>query len=249
MGWDQDEGVDLCKVGTMCGVHGVVRAGQGGHGEGGIAPGWKVGIGRDGEDGIRTGCDGERGDGFGTGYSGTGMGWDEVGRGHDEKGMGMHRDRVECGGSWMALRMEWGKGSLWMESDGIRTRWDKDREETWQGEGKIGCHGGQNSMGTAWGGIPRSDGDKGERVSREPRSAGREPAGLGRPRAGGAAAAAARGGAGRCGAGGGGGARLASARLGSARPSAAQPGSARRGAVPPAHRSAAQRSAAPAQPH
>lgn len=106
------------------------------HGKGGIASGWKGGIRWDGEDGVRTGCDGESG---GCGGEGVGseldvVGWDWGGMRWEEdmtrRGCEWHRDRVECGGSWMATRMEWDEGSLQMESSRIWTRWDEEREET-----------------------------------------------------------------------------------------------------------------------
>lgn len=88
------------------------------HREGGIASGWRVGIGWDGEDEIRIGWDGESGgcDGEGTGPELDVEGWEWGGMRWEEdmtrRGWEWHRDRVECGGSWMVIRMEWGKGSL-----------------------------------------------------------------------------------------------------------------------------------------
>lgn len=60
------------------------------------------------------------------GWEWGGMRWGED---MTRRGWEWHRGRVECAGSWMAVRMKWGKGSLQMESSGIGTRWDKEREE------------------------------------------------------------------------------------------------------------------------
>lgn len=138
---DQDEGAELCKLGTVCGHHEVVWAGQDGTERGWDRirlEGWDGmgGMGGMGWDGVRTGCDGKSGvcdrEGMGSELAVVGWEWGEMRWEEDmtRRRWEWHRDMVKCAESWTAIKMEWGEGSLVTESNGIGTRWDKEREET-----------------------------------------------------------------------------------------------------------------------
>lgn len=109
MGWGQDRGVGWDTVGTVRGGIKVVWYGTQ-MGGGDVEDGMGLGMGCDGEDGIRVGWDGNN---MGWKWNGTGTAWDVMGRGWDQNWTG-------------GARVGWEWGGMRWEEDMTRRGWDQN---------------------------------------------------------------------------------------------------------------------------